>query len=149
MKVANVLRKKKLNCKTYHLQEVCFSKVLSVRNINESFPNPHLPLILTNQCLTNMAGSGTVINVFSLPYDDIASCPRRPSAADKMWLQQVSMRTSRCKYNANRLYCTYFCCCGAEEDQCRILPVSNMLMTFERLFSFGFSHFFNHTYKKA
>ena len=38
--------------------------------------------------------------------------------------------TSRCKYKVNHLYCTDLCCCGAEEDPCKILPVINMLMTF-------------------
>ena len=38
--------------------------------------------------------------------------------------------TSRCKYKANHLYCTDLCCCGAEEDSCKLLPVINMLMTF-------------------
>ena len=46
--------------------------------------------------------------------------------------------TSRCKYKANHLYCTVLCCCGAEEDSCKILPV--MLMTFEQLFSCGFRY---------
>ena len=30
--------------------------------------------------------------------------------------------------------CTDLCCRGAEEDSCKILPVVNMLMTFEHLF---------------
>ena len=29
--------------------------------------------------------------------------------------------TSRCKYKVNHLYCTELCCCGAEEDSCKIL----------------------------
>ena len=41
--------------------------------------------------------------------------------------------TSRCKYKANHLYCTYLCCCGAEEDSCKLLPVINILMTFEHV----------------
>ena len=41
--------------------------------------------------------------------------------------------TSRCKYKVNHLYCTDLCCCGAEEDS-KILPVINMLKTFEQLF---------------
>ena len=32
------------------------------------------------------------------------------------------------------LNCTDLCCRGAEEDSCKILPVVNMLMTFEQLF---------------
>ena len=39
---------------------------INVRNINASFGNPHLTLILTYQCLTIMAGGGTVINIFPL-----------------------------------------------------------------------------------
>ena len=42
--------------------------------------------------------------------------------------------TSRCKYKVNHLYCTELCCRGAEEDSCKILPVVNMLMTFEQFF---------------
>ena len=70
MKVVDVLEKKKLNCETFHLQELRFSKVSNVYVINSSFENPHLTLILTNQCLAIMVGSGTLINIFR--YDDIA-----------------------------------------------------------------------------
>ena len=59
--------KKKLNGVTYHLQELRFSKVSNVYIINSSFGNPHLTLILINQCLTIMVGSGTVINIFLSP----------------------------------------------------------------------------------
>ena len=48
--------------------------------------------------------------------------------------------TSRCKYKVNHSYCTDLCCRGAEEDSCKILPVVNMLMTFEQLFSCGFRY---------
>ena len=51
--------------------------------------------------------------------------------------------TSRCKYKVNHLYCTDLCCRGAEEDSCKILPVVNLLMTFEQLFSRGFIYFFS------
>ena len=44
------------------------------------------------------------------------------------------MRKSRCKYKVNHLYCTDLCCCGAEEDSYKILPVINILKTFEQLF---------------
>ena len=50
--MVDVLEKKKLNCKNYHFQELCFSKVSNVRSISESFGKPHLSLILTNQGLT-------------------------------------------------------------------------------------------------
>ena len=42
--------------------------------------------------------------------------------------------TSRCKYKANHLYCTDLCCCGAEEDSCKILPVINVLMLLNNYF---------------
>ena len=74
--------------------------------------------------------------------------PRSPSAADKMWLCLYA-KISRCKCKANHLYCTDMYCCGAEEDPCKKLSVSNMLMTFERLFSCGFRHFFNHINKQV
>ena len=65
---------KKLNCKKHHFQELCFSKVSNVRNTSASFGKPHLSLILTNQCLTIMVRSGTVINIVLLwwhcPYAD-------------------------------------------------------------------------------
>ena len=54
VEVVDILEKKKLNCKNYHFQELCFSKVSNVRSISESFGKPHLSLILTNQCLTIM-----------------------------------------------------------------------------------------------
>ena len=57
---------KKLNCKNYHFQELCFSKVSNVRSTGASFGKPHLSLILTNQCLTIMVRSGTVINIVPL-----------------------------------------------------------------------------------
>ena len=69
VEVVDVLEKKKLNCKNHHFQELCFSKVSNVRSISESFGKPHLSLILTNQCLTIMVRSRTVINI--VPYDDI------------------------------------------------------------------------------
>ena len=52
---------KKLNCKNYHFQELCFSKVSNVRSNSETFGKPHLSLILTNQCLTIMVRDRTVI----------------------------------------------------------------------------------------
>ena len=54
---------KKLNCKNYHFQELCFSKVSNVRSTSAQFGKPHLSLILTNQCLTILVRSGTVINI--------------------------------------------------------------------------------------
>ena len=70
VEVVDVLEKKKLNCKNYHFQKLCFSKVSNVRSISESFGKPRLSLILTNQGLTIMVRGRTVINI-SL-YDDIA-----------------------------------------------------------------------------
>ena len=57
--------------------------------------------------------------------------------------------TSRCKYKANQLYCTDLCCCGAEEESCKKLPVINMLMTFEQLFPCEFRYFFSRINKNA
>ena len=57
---------KKLNCKNYHFQELCFSKVSNVRSTSASFGKPHLSLILTKQCLTIMVRSWTVINIVAL-----------------------------------------------------------------------------------
>ena len=57
--------------------------------------------------------------------------------------------TSRCKYEVNHLYCTDLCCRGAEEDSYKILPVDNMLMTFEQLFSCGFRYFFSRINKNV
>ena len=64
--VVDIWEKKKLNCKTYHFQGLCFSKVSNVRSTSASFGKPHLSLILTNQCLTIMVRSGTVINIVPL-----------------------------------------------------------------------------------
>ena len=60
------LGEKRLNCKNYHFQELCFSKVSNVRSTSASFGKPHLSLSLTNQCLTIMARSGTVIYIAPL-----------------------------------------------------------------------------------
>ena len=56
---------------------------------------------------------------------------------------------SRCKCKNSYLYSTDLRCCGAEEDPCKIIPASNMLMTFERQFSCGVRHFFKYINKKA
>ena len=69
--VVDILREKKLNNRNFHFQELCFSKVSNVRSTSASFGKPHLSLILTNQCLTIVVRSGTVINIVSR-YDDIA-----------------------------------------------------------------------------
>ena len=58
-----------MNCKNYHFQELCFSKMSNVLNISSSFGNPHLLLILAKQYLAIIVRSG---------YDDIASCPPKP-----------------------------------------------------------------------
>ena len=58
--------RKKLNCKNYHFLELRFSNVSNVRSTSASFGKPYLSLILTNQCLTIMVRSGTVINIVPL-----------------------------------------------------------------------------------
>ena len=58
--------RKKAELEKQPFQELCFSKVSNVRSTSESFGKPHLSLILTNQCLTIMARSGTVINIVPL-----------------------------------------------------------------------------------
>ena len=57
--------------------------------------------------------------------------------------------TSLCKYKANHLHCTDLCCCEAEEESCKMLPVINMLMTFVQLFSCGFRYFISRINKNA
>ena len=132
--------RKKLNCVTYHLQALRFSKVSKVRIINSSFWNPHLALILTNQCLTIMVGSGTVIDVFH--NDDIASWSWSPSAADKLWLQHVCMRNISVLLQSLP-FILYRFMLRTHVKYCQ------WAMTFELLFSYGFRHFFNHINKKA
>ena len=56
--------------------------------------------------------------------------PETPLQLIKCGCSMTVCETSRCKYKANHLYCTDFCCRGAEEDSCKILV--NMLMTFEQ-----------------
>ena len=63
--------------------------------------------------------------------------PKTPLQLIKCSCSMSACETSRCKYKVNHLYCTDLCCRGAEEDSCKILPVVNMLMTFEQLFSFS------------
>ena len=72
--------------------------------------------------------------------------PETPLQLIKCGCSMYVCETSRCKYKANHLYCNDLCCCGAEEDSCKILPVINMLMTFEQLFSCGFRYFFSRPY---
>ena len=75
--------------------------------------------------------------------------PENPLQLIKCGCSMSVCETSRCKYKANHLYCTDLCCCGAEEDSCKLLPVINMLMTFEQLFSCGFRYFFSRINKNA
>ena len=60
--------------------------------------------------------------------------PETPLQLIKCGCSMSVCETSRCKYKANHLYCTDLCCCGAEEDSCKILPVINMLMTLNNYF---------------
>ena len=66
--------------------------------------------------------------------------PETPLQLIKCSCSMSVCETSRCKYKLNHLYCTDLCCRGAEEDSCKILPVANMLTTFEQLFSSGFRY---------
>ena len=75
--------------------------------------------------------------------------PETPLQLKKCGCSISVCETSRCKYKVNHLYCTDLCCRGAEEDSCKILPVVYMLMTFEQLFSSGFSYFFSRINKNA
>ena len=80
----------------------------------------------------------------------VASCPRNPSVADKMWSQHVCMRNISVLVQSKPfIYCTDLCCCVAEEDSCKILPVINMHMTFGQLFTCGFRYFFNRINKNS
>ena len=73
--------------------------------------------------------------------------PETPLHLIKCGCSMSVCETSRCKDKANHLY--RFVCYGAEEDSCKILPVINMLMTFEKLFSCGFRYFFSRINKNA
>ena len=75
--------------------------------------------------------------------------PETPLQLIKCGCSMSVCETSRCMYKANHLYFTGLCCCGAEEDPCKILPVINMLMTFEQLFSCGFRYFFSRINQNA
>ena len=46
--------------------------------------------------------------------------PEAPLQPDRMGFMSVC-EISRCKGKANHLYCTDLCCCGAEEDPCKIV----------------------------
>ena len=67
--------------------------------------------------------------------------PETPLQLKKCGCSISVCETSGCKYKVNHLYCIDLCCCGAEKDSFKILPVINMLMTFEQLFSCGFRFF--------
>ena len=75
--------------------------------------------------------------------------PETPLQLIKCSCSMSVCETSRCKNKVNHSYCTDLCCRGAEEDSCKILPVVNMLMTFEQLFSCGFRYFFSRINKNA
>ena len=75
--------------------------------------------------------------------------PETPLQLIKCGCSMSVCKTSRCKYKANHLFYTDLCCCGAEEDSCKLLPVINMLMTLEQLFSCGFRYFFSPINKNA
>ena len=59
------------------------------------------------------------------------------------------MRNISMEVQSKPFICTDLCCRGAEEDSCKILPVVNMPMTFEQLFSCGFRYFFSRINKNA
>ena len=69
--------------------------------------------------------------------------PETPLQLRKCGCSMSVCEIFRCKYKVNHLYCTDLCCRGAEEDSCKILPMVNMLMAFEQLFSCGFRYFLN------
>ena len=75
--------------------------------------------------------------------------PETPQQLIKCSCNMSVCETSRCKYKANHLYCTDLCYRGAEEDSCKMLPVVNVLMTCEQLFSCGFRYFFSRINKNA
>ena len=75
--------------------------------------------------------------------------PETPLQLIKCGCSKSVCKTSRCKYKVNHLFCTDLCRCGAEEDSCKILPVINMLMTFEQLFSRGFRYFLSRINKNT
>ena len=78
----------------------------------------------------------------------LSPAPETPLQLIKCGCSMSVCESSR-KYKANHLYCTDLCCCGAEEDSYKILPVINMLMTFEQLFSCEFRYFFSRINKNA
>ena len=75
--------------------------------------------------------------------------PETPLQLRKCSCSMSVCETSRYKYKVNHLYCTDLYCRGAEEDSYKILPVVNMLMTFEQLFTGGFRYFFSRINKNA
>ena len=81
--------------------------------------------------------------------------PETPLQLIKCGCSMSVCETSQCKYIYSKpfilygLYCTDLCCRGAKDDSCKILPVVNMLMTFEQLFSCGFRYFFSRINKNA
>ena len=80
----------------------------------------------------------------------LSPAPGTPLQLIKCSCSMSVCETSRSKYKVNHLYCSDLCCRGAaEEDSCKILPVVNMLMTFEQLFSCGFRYFFSRINKNA
>ena len=70
--------------------------------------------------------------------------PETPLQLIKCGCSMSVCETSRCKYKLADL-----CCRGAEEDSCKILPMVNILMTFEQLFSCGLRYFFSYINKNA
>ena len=70
--------------------------------------------------------------------------PKTPLQLIKCGCSMSVCETSRCKYELTDL-----CCRGAEEDSCKILPVVNILLTFEQLFSCGLRYFFSRINKNA
>ena len=79
----------------------------------------------------------------------LSPAPETPLQLKKCGCSMSVCETSRCKYKADNFYCTDLCYCGTEEDSCKILPVINMPLTFEQLFSCGFIYFFSRINKNA
>ena len=103
-------------------------------------PNPDIPVPINYRWKRDCDKYTPVMTILPLP-------PETLRQLVKYGCSKSVCETSWCRCKAIRLYCTELCCCGAEEESCKILPVINMLMTFDKLFSFGFRHFFSYINK--
>ena len=100
--------RKKLNCETYHLQELRFSKVSNVYIINSSFWES-APDINPDKPMPDNYGWKRDFDKYISVVTTLPPDPEAPLQLIKCGCSKSVCETSRCKCKANHLYGTDLC----------------------------------------